>query len=69
MTSDLTPLEIQLKELLSDDLYGSKDWRHADLIGRVEWLITMLANKNEEIDNWVNMIIDMKENANDKLQG
>jgi hypothetical protein len=46
----------RLRELLSDDLYDSKDWRSADLEGRITWLITMLANKNEEIDIWVKMI-------------
>lgn len=42
--------------LLPDDLYDSKDWRHADSLGRIEWLIQMLANKNEEIDIWVGML-------------
>jgi hypothetical protein len=42
--------------LLPDDLYDSKDWRHADSLGRIEWLIQMLANKNEEIDVWVGML-------------
>jgi ATPase subunit of ABC transporter with duplicated ATPase domains len=49
----------RLRELLSDDLYDSKDWRSADLEGRITWLITMLANKNEEIDIWVKMINDL----------
>jgi hypothetical protein len=48
-----------LRELLPDDLYDSKDWRSADLEGRITWLITMLANKNEEIDIWVKMINDL----------
>jgi hypothetical protein len=60
-TCDCSPLEIKLRELLPDDLYDSKDWRHASSIGRIEWLITMLANKNEEIDMWVDMINKMKE--------
>ena len=61
-TCDCSPLAIELRELLPDDLYDSKDWLHANSIDRIKWLITMLANKNEEIDNWVNMIIDMKGN-------
>ena len=59
---DCSPLEVELRELLTDDLYDSKDWRHANSIDRIKWLITMLANKNEEIDMWVDMINKMKEN-------
>jgi len=55
-TCDCSPLEVKLRKLLPDDLYDSKDWRHANSIGRIEWLITMLANKNEEINMWVDMI-------------
>lgn len=53
---DCSPLEVELRELLPDDMYDSKDWRSADSKGRITWLITMLANKNEEIDMWVDMI-------------
>ena len=42
--------------LLSDDRFESKDWKHADAVGRIEWLIAMLESKNEEIDMWVDMI-------------
>ena len=59
---DCSPLEIELRELLHDDLYDSKDWRHANSIDRIKWLITMLANKNAEIDMWVYVINKMKEN-------
>ena len=53
----MTDEEIKkIEDLLSDDRYESKDWKHADPVGRIEWLITMLANKNEEIDMWVDMI-------------
>ena len=61
-TCDCSPLEVELRELLPDDLYDSKDWRSADSKGRITWLITMLANKNEEIDIWVDMINKMKGN-------
>lgn len=47
---------VKVGALLPDDLYDSKDWRHADALGRIEWLIRMLANKNEEIDVWVGML-------------
>jgi hypothetical protein len=46
----------KISALLSDDLYDSKDWKQADLVGRVEWLIAMLEVKNEEIDMWVDII-------------
>ena len=43
---DCSPLEVELRELLPDDLYDSKDWRSVNSIDRIKWLITMLANKN-----------------------
>ena len=46
----------KIKDLLSDDRFESKDWKHADAVGRIEWLIAMLESKNEEIDMWVDMI-------------
>ena len=46
----------KIKDLLSDDRFKSKDWKHADAVGRIEWLIAMLESKNEEIDMWVDMI-------------
>ena len=53
------PLAIKMekiKALLSDDRFESKDWKHADAVGRIEWLIAMLESKNEEIDMWVDML-------------
>ena len=46
----------KIDTLLSDDRFESKDWKHADAVGRIEWLIAMLESKNEEIDMWVDMI-------------
>ena len=46
----------KIKDLLSDDRYESKDWKHADAVGRIEWLIAMLESKTEEIDMWVDML-------------
>jgi hypothetical protein len=51
----------KIQDLLHDDLYDSKDWRHASVLGRIEWLIVMLANKKEEVDMWVEMVIDQGE--------
>ena len=45
-----------IKSLLKDDLYKSKDWLHSDTLGRVEWLIKMVASKNEEIEMWLEQI-------------
>ena len=45
----------KISALLSDDRYDSKDWRHADLAGRIEWLIFMLKAKGEEVDMWVSI--------------
>ena len=42
-------------KLLSDDLYGSKDWRHGDMAERVHWLIAMLKSKSDEVDAWVDI--------------
>lgn len=50
-----------IQDLLHDDLYDSKDWRHANVLERIEWLILMLAYKNKEIDMWVKMVIDQGE--------
>ena len=51
----------KIQDLLHDDLYDSKDWRHANVLERIEWLILMLAYKKEEIDMWVEMVIDQGE--------
>lgn len=51
----------KIQDLLHDELYDSKDWRHANVLGRIEWLILMLANKKEEVDMWVEMVIDQGE--------
>ena len=51
----------KIKDLLSDDRYESKDWKHADAVGRIEWLIDVLETKNQEIAMWVDMIIQLKE--------
>ena len=60
------PLVVSVKEvekisaLLSEDRYESKDWKQADLAGRIEWLIAMLEVKSEEVDMWVNIIAEPK---------
>lgn len=46
----------KISALLSDDLYDSKDWKQADLVGRIEWLIAMLENYRDEIDMWLDII-------------
>jgi hypothetical protein len=46
----------KISALLRDDLYDSKDWKQADLAGRVEWLIAMLENYRDEIDMWTDII-------------
>lgn len=46
----------KISALLRDDLYDSKDWKQADLTGRIEWLIAMLENYRDEIDMWVGII-------------
>ena len=59
----MTVAEIEkINALLSDDRFESKDWKHSDAAGRIEWLIAMLESKNEEIDMWVDMINAIKEN-------
>ena len=50
-----------IKVLLRDDLYESKDWRYSDTLGRVEWLIGMVASKNEEIEIWLEQINQLRE--------
>lgn len=59
-----------IKVLLRDDLYESKDWRYSDTLGRVEWLIGMVASKNEEIEMWLEQINQLREeNEYLKAQG
>ena len=50
-----------IKVLLRDDLYESKDWRYSDTLGRVEWLTGMVASKNEEIEMWLEQIEQLRE--------
>lgn len=50
------PVNPVIKELLRDDRFESKDWKHADAAGRIEWLITMFESKTEEVAMWVDMI-------------
>ena len=42
-------------ELLPDDAFDSKDWRHSDPVGRIQWLLSMVAEKDKEIAMWVDM--------------
>lgn len=51
MSDDL----VRISALLSKDRYESKDWKQADLVGRIEWLILMLEAKGEEVDMWVSL--------------
>ena len=52
----MTVAEIEkINALLSDDRFESKDWKHADAAGRVEWLIAMLESKIKEVDMWVDI--------------
>lgn len=50
----------KINALLSDDRFESKDWKHADAAGRIEWLIIMLEHKTKEVDRWVDMINAIK---------
>jgi len=50
----------EIKALLDDDLYDSKDWRGSDVVERVEMLIEMVASKNREIDIWLEQIEFLK---------
>ena len=52
----------KIAALLSDDRFASKDWKHADAAGRIEWLIAMLEQKTKEVDMWVDLINAIKEN-------
>lgn len=52
MSDDLA----KISALLSKDRYDSKDWRQADLAGRIEWLILMLEAKSEEVDMWADIV-------------
>ena len=51
----------KIAALLSDDRFESKDWKHADAAGRIEWLIAMLEQKTLEVDMWVDQINAIKE--------
>jgi hypothetical protein len=46
----------KISALLNDDRYESKDWKQADLVGRIEWLIIMLEAKCEEVDKLASII-------------
>jgi len=45
-----------IEKLLNDNLYDSKDWRASNTVERIEWLISMLESKNEEIDMWLEQL-------------
>jgi hypothetical protein len=49
-----------IENLLTDDLYDSKDWRDANTAERVEYLIDLVAYKNREIDLWLEQIEHLK---------
>ena len=53
----------QIKTLLADNLFDSKDWRWADTVERVEMLIEMVESKNREIDMWLEQIEYAKSEA------
>jgi hypothetical protein len=45
-----------IEQLLNDNLFDSKDWRASNTVERIEWLISMLESKNEEIDMWLEQL-------------
>lgn len=45
-----------IKKILTDDLFDSKDWRDADVVGRVIFLVEVYKNKTEEVEIWVDML-------------
>jgi hypothetical protein len=49
-TCDCSPLEVKLRELLPDDLYDSKDWRHASSTDRIKLLMVFLEEKTTELN-------------------
>jgi hypothetical protein len=51
----------QIKALLANDLYDSKDWREGDFIDRVEWLISTVKSQAEEIELWLGQIERLRE--------
>jgi hypothetical protein len=53
----------QIKELLANDLYDSKDWREGDFIDRVEWLISTVKSQAEEIELWLGQIERLREDV------
>jgi len=49
----------KISKLLHDDLFDSKDYKSENLSGRVEYIINMLKEKNQELD----AVYEMKVNA------
>jgi hypothetical protein len=58
----------QIKTLLTDELFGSKDWRDANTAERVEMLIEMVESKNREIELWLEQIEYAKSEAAELVQ-
>ena len=46
----------KIKQLLPDDMFDSKDWRGADTVERVEYLIARVAAQREEINLWLEQL-------------
>lgn len=50
----------RLEDILPMSLYpGSKDWMSADVVGRVEWLLTMYENVKADRDALLAQIADI----------
>ena len=41
----------RIKDLLPTELFeGSKDWREGNTVERIEWLLSMYASANQDVD-------------------
>ena len=59
----------RLEALLPTELYaGSKDWTSSDLVGRVEWLLSVYESVKADRDQLVNTIDDVSFTSTSKAK-
>ena len=51
----------RIRDLLPTELFeGSKDWREGNTVERIEWLLSMYASANQEVDRLEKLVVDIE---------
>ena len=59
----------RIRDLLPTELFeGSKDWREGNTVERIEWLLSMYASANQEVDRLEKLVVDIEDDLDAAVQ-